>query len=462
MLNQLQNETFVDLGLALCDAKMAYCVDGPTRREIVDRAKALLLAAPKDTPICVATDDRSLVASALLSACCGGPPIVLCHALSLEAIADARSAIPFSQVLCASDQEIPNDVARLHDLPCENTCVDLQPDRNSQRPVVILFTGGSTGRARYWSKTAGNLWSEVQVLARQFQVSSEDRILPTVPPYHIYGLLFSVLLPLFSGAVVDRFAPYFPREVMARAKDIRATILVSVPSHYRLLSSLKMEKDCIRLAISSSARLETSDAHTFFHNTGIVPTEVFGSTETGGVALRQQVPGQSCPWTALPGVTWDIDDEALLVKSPFLSPELPRDTSGLYRTADRAKRDSDTHFVVLGRADGVVKIGGLRIDLVEIEEKVRRIDGVRDAMVFARGKDDSRGTEIVAVVETPLSEQALRAQMLCTLPSVAVPRVIRCVSRLPTSPTGKRERQAALQLLEPYCVVEDHGNTTAS
>ena len=68
--------------------------------------------------------------------------------------------------------------------------------------LLRIYTGGSTGAPQLWVKTARNMFGEGFALARHFAVTPNDCLVATVPPYHIYGLLFSVILPLVAGAAV--------------------------------------------------------------------------------------------------------------------------------------------------------------------------------------------------------------------------------------------------------------------
>src|SRR5690606_29931429 len=107
---------------------------------------------------------------------------------------------------------------------------------------------------------------------------------------------------------------------------------------------------------------------------GVPVTEVLGSTETGGVAWRQCPRGDDQPWQPLPRVRLAADANGnLAVSSPFVSVGEPNAT-GMYRfvMGDRGAIDASGTFALHGRADRIVKIGGKRLSLAEMENEIAR------------------------------------------------------------------------------------------
>jgi len=142
------------------------------------------------------------------------------------------------------------------------------------------------------------------------------------------------------------------------------------------------------------------------------------------------------------------------VRSPFVNRFVEASVTGeqRHRGADRIKIFPDGRFLLLGRADGILKIGGSRVSVSEIEQRLRELPGITDAAVLAVDVASSRGHELWAVVaghETTageLSVARLRAHLLRSLEAVAIPRRFRVVDALPREATGKltKERLRAL------------------
>lgn len=451
--------------------------------------------------ILVFTADRGIAAAALMSALSGGPELLLPDSLTCRSFRRLLEEESFEGVI-GREGEFPADILRPSassgsgssassgseqsrslslpkgtwlqlfspenmnptdpnpsvgagpcacPRPISNACAPSPPDR----VIVRFFTGGSTGRPRQWPKTLRNVLGEAGFQAAFHGIGPADRILATVPLFHIYGFLFSVALPLISGAGVSPETPVFPREIRDRLADQSATVLVSVPPHYRAvgvgepLSGLPL-----RMALSSAGRLEPEDEAAFFRISGVPVTEIFGSTETGGIAWRRRSGGVP-DLRPFPVVEWKTDpDERLRVNSPFLAPDAPRDPEGFFRTGDRIRPLENGGIALLGRADGIVKVGGERVDLEEIRKAVLSLDGVKDAHALAlpdRGGRENRVGVLIATgsagKDSPdWTAAKIKSALSEKLPAAALPKLIRICETLPLTPSGKTDRQAVESL----------------
>jgi acyl-coenzyme A synthetase/AMP-(fatty) acid ligase len=338
--------------------------------------------------------------------------------------------------------------------------IDLCP-LPAPRELVSVWTSGSTGEHQRHAKTAGQLFAEALTLAEHFGLGKGVRVVATVPSHHIYGLLFSVLVPLVSGGSFSRDTPLHAGVVRATLLDTAADVLVSVPAHLRALKILDPESlPNLARVFSSGAPLPPDTAMLLHARFGWSVTEVLGSTETGGIAWRVSGPEIASVhdddeallariWTPLPHVRVDVDIHGqLLVDSPFLPPEGARP----WPTADRIELVDDSagvRFRHLGRSDGVVKIGGKRVSLAEIERRLLAIDGVEDAAVWVVEVDGVRGNETVALVVAPgCSPEHLRTELRQWLDPVVIPRRLRLVDALPREANGKLTRRRLLEALD--------------
>ncbi len=302
--------------------------------------------------------------------------------------------------------------------------------------VATLATSGSTGDHELLPKTAAQLLGEAATLAREFGLAPSDRILATVPSHHIYGLLFSVLAPLHAGAAFVRETPVHAEAVAAAMDRHAATHLVSVPAHLRSLEALAPARRPLRRVFSSGARLPEEIARTIERVLGLAVTEAYGSSETGGIAWRDDV---AAPWRPFGGVTVAADPEGrLLLDSPLLAPGSPRPLP----CADRIALREDGRFELLGRLDGAVKVGGKRVALGEIEARALAVPGVRDAAAHAEAVPGARGTEIWLAVAAPgVPAERIRVELARWLDPTTLPRRIRVVEALPREDNGKLTRR---------------------
>lgn len=326
----------------------------------------------------------------------------------------------------------------------------------ADRTIVVVYTSGTTGTPLRCPKTAAQLLGEAVALAETFGIGPADRIFATVPPHHIYGLLFGLLVPLVSGASFARETSLHAAPLAAMVRDERASVLVSVPAHLRGLEVL--EPDAFgarpRHVFSSGAALPETVSLMLAERFDFRVTEVLGSSETGGIGHRTAVwqSGQpSAPFVALPGVrVSEGEGGRMQIESPFLDPSAPRP----YVSADRIVVVDTSRFVHLGRADGVVKVGGTRVSLQEIEARLLAIPGVTDATVWAVQVGGARGHETRAVIAGKdasgqlLTIDALRKELLRWLEPVVLPRRMRVLDALPREPTGKLRRDVLEALFE--------------
>ncbi len=398
------------------------------------------------TRVLLLSEQRDLVAAACLAALAGDFELVLPHGLSRAAL----DQLP-EDLLC--DCALSGD----EDTPLDLPLIRLEPRKAKEaaRPPVIeddlrlavtLFTGGSTARPRAWPKNAQLLLGEARFLAEHFGIGATDHLVSCVGPMHIYGLLFGVLVPLLSGAKVEPKTALLPAEVLAACPP--GNLLVAAPPHFRALVRSQTRLAGLRLAISSAGMLPKEDSAGFTALTNTPVCELYGSTETGGLATRWR-DRKERDWTPLPAADLQLEGERLAADSPFLSPTLARNAAGFFVTGDRARWTEGGRFALLGRADGVVKVGGKRVDLVELERVLLAIPGIDDCWVLSRPSRDARENQIVAVISgsNPPGRDQVRKILGHRFEPMALPRRFLYIEHMPVNAAGKRDRQAIEDLL---------------
>jgi acyl-coenzyme A synthetase/AMP-(fatty) acid ligase len=398
-------------------------------------------------PVCLCTEDHGIIAAALLASLAGGPVFILPYSLSSQVILETREAMKFKYAIVDNSIVLPEGVQ------------GIRPERGTWPPrrsisardinslFMQLFTGGSTGKPKVWPKTPVNLFAEAAYQAGKYRFAAADLVAATVPPYHIYGLLYTVMAPFLASASVMPGIFVYPHEIVSVLRDNPVTILVSVPVHYHVLNGAIIQPQRLRMAFSSAGPLDPEDALAFYRQTGVGPEEIYGSTETGGVACRSSATGRNLlePFECL---KWKISHDRLCVKSPFISPDIPVDEHGFFMTGDRAALIADGRFTILGRADGVMKVGGKRVDLNDVQDKIKKIPKIRDIFLFSMRGRKGRDADIAAVIETDLDEIEVRQILSRVLEQYAQPRRIRIVDKMPSTSTGKYDREAIIKLFD--------------
>ena len=414
-----------------------------------DIRRSLSLHGQPDT-VCLFTKDKVLFMATLLAGLAGNFSVVLPYAQSPRVLSTLHGITEYGVAVCDQPQGFPPGVAVLTPagMGTLDPAADPPSDVNPQAAWVKLFTGGSTGRPQLCSKAPQNLLGEALYLREKFAISSKDRIVAAVPPYHIYGLLYSILLPFVASAAVLGERPVFPQEIGRAVEKHRATVLVAAPIHLRALRRRLSQRGLLRLAFSSASMLEEKDNGVFCRQTGAEIFEVYGSTETGGVASRCRARGQA-GFQVFHGIDWKVDEGHLFVRSGFMSPEPARDSDGYVKVGDRVRRMDDERFLLLGRSDGIIKVAGQRVDLYEIRETIKKIEGVRDAVVKALPQPGGRENKIAAVVAGAVEKKNILGVLSDQLEAYALPRRIKIVKNIPFTDTGKVDRKAVDRLMTP-------------
>lgn len=407
---------------------------------------ALAGSEHRGAAVCLAAENKAVIAAALLASLAGGPTLLLPYAFSANAIARMQQATGFTDAISDVVREFPQGIKVICSQSKGPAALLLDGQASIRGELLKIFTGGSTGTPQVWAKTGENILSEGFFLARHFGVTEEDCIMATIPPYHIYGLLFSVVLPLISAATVVGETPSFPNEITQVAEERKVTILASVPAHYRALREIKKDMS-LRLAFSSAGMLDAADNEAFCRRCKAGVVEVYGSTETGGIATRNRHLGEEF-FSPFPTINWKILEGRLAVHSPYISPDLPVDEDGFFTTNDRVEVKGINGFFLKGRADTVTKVGGKRVDLEEIRSLIKNFPGVIDCAVVALPESGGREHQIGALVEGDrLDMEKIRKTLVDSLEPYALPRQLKKVERIPMQKNGKYNWADIVRLL---------------
>jgi len=359
--------------------------------------------------------------------------------------------------------------------------------------TLVVHTSGTSGEPLAIPKSLAQLDAEVHALERRFGMLCDTGLAPvnqdadegdagrgesagfdaaaepvrvwaTVSHQHIYGLLFRVLWPLAAGRafVAERLA--WPEQIAGSATG--PAVLVSSPAHLaRLPDTLdwSMARASLRAVFSSGGPLPEEAARNAFALLGRPPVEVYGSSETGGVAWRQRA-RHGDTWQPLPGVALRIVDGLLEVRSHHLP------DAQWWRTSDRAAPAGDgmDGFELLGRSDRLVKVGEKRVSLTAIERRLQDTGDVAQARVLMLSQEDvpgaaaTTGDRPVVVAELTASGQRrlqargkqalideLRAVLLQGIERLALPRRWRFVEAMPVNAQGKTPLAALESLFRP-------------
>ena len=381
--------------------------------------------------IAVHLEDAANLAIALLGAWRAGVSVLLPADLQPQ----TRQRWSGEVDLWLTDQA---DDAHLRDFnhpPLSAAALDL--DRCS----LSLCTSGSSGEPKRIDKTLRQLVNEVEALEQLWGAELGPAcIIGSVATQHIYGLLFRVLWPLCAGRPFVRKQLAFPEDLQRASREHPAFAWVASPA---LLKRMGDNLDwpaliAVRRVFSSGGALPAEAAQSLHQRLNQWPTEIFGSSETGGIAWRQ---GHDL-WQPFADVALSQDDDgALLIASPYLP------AGHVEHTADAARIAADGRFELLGRLDRIVKLEEKRISLPMLEKALMAHEWVAEARLGV--VQENRASLGALLVLTEAGLHALRNQGRRTLTeelrqhlsqhceALALPRRWRLLRQLPLNTQGK-------------------------
>ncbi len=245
---------------------------------------------------------------------------------------------------------------------------------------IGFFTSGSTGTPAFHQHPITRLLRESRHFAER--LPDHQRIVGLVPAHHIYGFLWTVLLPSALRCPSVRYSPgrHLPATLAGRLRD--HDIAVATPDIWRMMLDHDVALPARFTAISSTAPLPRDTAQELTaRSSGIRLLEVYGSTETAAIGCREH---PDADWSLLPW--WRFASSG----SPAGSDQLiDRDDDTRHELNDHLAFNSGTRFHIHGRRDPVVQIAGYNINLEHIRQVLCQHPDVRDAAVRA-GRDSLR------------------------------------------------------------------------
>jgi len=241
---------------------------------------------------------------------------------------------------------------------------------------VTFHTSGSSGSPKRCTHALATLWQEVDELVRL--TPGRTRILSAVPSHHIYGFLFTILLPRALGideAVDLRSASPAVALGQARAGDL----IVAYPGWWEALARLDPQFGAGVVGVSSGAPCPDALA-VRLDAAGLRLLQVYGSSETAGVGWRDAA---GAAFTLLP--YWRREQEAgELVRS------LPDGSEARFPPQDKLEWQGERRFLPAGRIDGAVQVGGINVFPAYVADVLKLHPRVLDAAVRMMRSDEGR------------------------------------------------------------------------
>jgi acyl-coenzyme A synthetase/AMP-(fatty) acid ligase len=423
---------------------LAYRAGAPILvREFLAEVARLGAALPAGGHVLNVCADRYHFAVGLAASLVAGKVSLLPATRTPGVIAELRRFAP--DAFCLTDEEecgIELPLLRFPVLPAARGsamtgAAPPVPRIEAGRRAAWVFTSGSTGTPVAHQKTLGGLLDCMRVAAERLGLADgrSHAVLATVPPQHMYGFESSVLLPLVSGNALCAEHPFYPADICSALAAVpRPRVLISTPIHLRALLSAGLPLPPVDLIVSATATLSGELAREVEQRCGTRLLEIYGSTETGSIALRE--PTRTAEWWLWPRVTLESSGEEAWAQGGHIEQRT--------RLYDVIEPLGGGRFLLHGRVADLVNIAGKRSSLGYLNHQLNSIPGVLDGAYF-HGTADADGAVArlgACVVAPGLDAAEITAALRRRIDPVFLPRPLLMVPGLPRNSTGKLPQEA--------------------
>ena len=337
-------------------------------------------------------------------------------------------------------------------------------------PLLLCYTSGSTGAPKGVVLTQRALFWNAVNSSHMHELTSADRVLTTLPLFHVGGMNIQTTPALHAGASVTLHAKFDPAAALDAIERERITLAVLVPAQLSALMALPrwQTADLSSLRMITTGSTIVSEAFVRKASARGVPViQVYGSTETCPVAayvraadaLRKAgsagVPALHCEVRVVgedgaelpPGRDGEIQVRGPNVAAGYWN--APDDTArvfanGWYRSGDLGHFDGEGHLYVVSRKTDMIISGGENIYPAEVESVLLECAAIEEACVV--GKPDERwGEKVIAAVVVRAGCRVTRGELMQLfegrLARYKHPKDVHFLERLPRTALGKVRKE---------------------
>ncbi len=353
------------------------------------------------------------------------------------------------------------------------------PDVHSDMPLLLVYTSGTTGVPKGAVHTQAALLANARASAWAHDFVEGDKVLSTLPMFHVGGLCIQTLPALLAGVEVVLHPRFDPTAWLHEMITSRPSLSLLVPATMRALFEHPRWADtslaCLRGIMTGSSTVPVAYLETL-HARGVPVGQVYGTTETGPVSIVLRLPdamarvgasGWPHPEAQVklidadgkevgPGETGEVCIRAANLMQGYWSTQGQSGLGlqdGWFHSGDLGQRAEDGCITIVGRSKDMIISGGENIYPAEIENQLVTLPGVAENAVV--GVADARWGEVpVAVlVRSPdaagqaLSAEAVLGHLQSRIARFKLPRRVVFMDNLPKSALGKVQKPALQALL---------------
>jgi acyl-coenzyme A synthetase/AMP-(fatty) acid ligase/acyl carrier protein len=324
---------------------------------------------------------------------------------------------------------------------------------------LVQTSSGSTGQPKVIGRSSASLLAELErYAALEGMPRAGERVLLLNSIIHTMGLVGGILHGLNSGAQMVFPSRIRAETIVETARTTESSAIFGVPIHFDLLARSDLGSlPSLRLAVSAGELLPPRVWTQFRQRYGIPISPVYGTTETGVIAADLTA-GPEPPILGRPTAGLEVDVVAgelwvRMERTPYLwADRADRFHDGWLRTFDQCEQDSVSGVLAYhGRADSVVAIGALKVDLTEVELTLLRHPHVREAVVVF-------GDVIEAYLgcDPQLTATDIAGWCQSRLSDFKVPKFFRLSGALPRNANGKLIRNREVLRLQEESGAHTH------
>lgn len=390
-------------------------------------------------------------------------------------------------ILCETPQgkqagAVPNDTLTIKDKLHTFTSIVASgnlpydgPTLEDDDVAVILYTSGTTGKPKGAMLTHKNLYSNASDVGAYLKMNEDDRVIATLPMFHIFCLTVALNAPLMVGATIIIDPKFSPAEIFRLTKDHQATVFAGVPTMYNFLyqhpTGDPTDLKSLRLCVSGGASLPVSLLNNFEKKFNVLISEGYGLSEASPVTCFNPLDRPRKAGSIGPSIV-NVDNKIvnelgeevpvgevgeLIVRGPNVMKgyyNMPEETQmtirdGWLYTGDLARMDEDGYFYIVDRKKDMIIVGGFNVYPREVEEVLYSHPDIIEVAVLG-APDPNLGEAVRCYVvskNSNLTEEQVIDYCREHLAKYKLPSTVEFLEELPKNTTGKILRRALKQQL---------------